>query len=274
MSSTAARKNTVPAVERAIDILEYLIARNAATSIKELSEALALPKVSVFRLVKSLEAKGYVLNQGGQGRYILGAKIVSIGSRISKDANLSQVANPFMFQLARQTGQTVQLGVLFEYQVMYVDQIRTSEALTLVVPSRTPFAVNTSAGGKVLVASLDDERLQDFLQNTVLEANTPRAIVDKGQFRLELMRVRSQGYAIDDEEFARGVRCVAAPVLNSAGQTIASLGITGHTSEITDERLPGLRDATLRAAARISRSLGYLQGPGPQEPAALANQSS
>jgi DNA-binding IclR family transcriptional regulator len=249
-------KNRVPAVERALDILEYLIARNQATSIKELSEALVIPRVSVFRLVKSLEAKGYVLNQGGQGRYILGAKVVSMGSRISRDASLSQAANPFMFQLARETGQTVQLGVLFEHQVMYIDQIRTSEALTLVVPSRTPFAVNTSAGGKVLVAALEDTRLREFLTHTVLESNTPRAIVDKEQFRLELLKVRRQGYAVDDEEFARGIRCVAAPIRNSSGDTVASLGITGHTREITDVRLPEMRQATLAAAARVSRSLG------------------
>lgn len=258
------KKNRVPAVERALDILEYLIARNEATSIRKLSDSLELPRVSVFRIIKSLEAKGYVLNQGGRGRYILGAKIVSMGSRISTDANLSQVANPFMFELARESGQTVQLGVLFEYQVMYIDQIRTSEALTLVVPSRTPFAVNTSAGGKVLVAALEDSRLQEFLENTILESNTPRAIVDKEQFRLELMRVRNQGYAIDDEEFARGIRCIAAPVHNSAGQTIASLGIAGHTRELTDQRLPALRQATLGTAARISRSLGY-EGEHPIE---------
>jgi DNA-binding IclR family transcriptional regulator len=258
------KKNRVPAVERALDILEYLIARNEATSIRKLSDSLELPRVSVFRIIKSLEAKGYVLNQGGQGRYILGAKIVSMGSRISRDANLSQVANPFMFELARESGQTVQLGVLFEHQVMYIDQIRTSEALTLVVPSRTPFAVNTSAGGKVLVAALEDSRLQEFLENIILESNTPRAIVDKEQFRLELLRVRKQGYAIDDEEFARGIRCIAVPVHNSAGQTIASLGITGHTRELTDQRLPALRQATLRTAAKISRSLGY-EGERPRE---------
>jgi DNA-binding IclR family transcriptional regulator len=250
-------KNRVPAVERALDILEYLISRNEALGIKELSASLKIPKVSVFRIMKSLESKGYVYNQGRSGLYVLGAKVVSISNAISRDANLTQIANPYMFELARRTGQTVQLGVLFEYQVMYIDQIRTTDALTLIVPNRKPFAVNTSAGGKVLVSHLEPERLEEFLENTSLEANTPKAIVDKQQFHQELLKVKKQGYAIDDEEFARGIRCIAAPVFNSAGENIASLGITGHTQEITDDRFDRMRQDTLQIAAKISAALGY-----------------
>jgi DNA-binding IclR family transcriptional regulator len=253
----AGKKNRVPAVERAIDILEFLIGRNEAVSIKELAESLKIPKVSVFRIMKSLESKGYVHNQGKTGLYVLGTKIVSIGTALSRDANLSQIANPYMFDLARRTGQTVQLGILFEYQIMYIDQIRTTDALTLIVPNRKPFAVNTSAGGKVLVSNLEPERMQEFLDKTVLEANTPNAIVDKQRFFEELVKVKKQGYAIDDEEFARGIRCIAAPVHNNAGETIASLGITGHTREITDDRIATMVNDTLEIAREISTNLGH-----------------
>lgn len=255
-SRTLSEKNRVPAVERALDILEYLISRNQAVAIQELAASLKLPKVSVFRIMKSLEARGYVHYQGRPGLYVLGAKIVTMGSSVSRDANLSQIANPYMFELARETGQTVQLGVLFEYQVMYIDQIRTSDALTLIVPTRTPFAVNTSAGGKVLVSHLDTARQEEFLDKTVLDATTSKAIVDKRQFRKELTKVKKQGYAIDDEEFARGIRCIAAPIFNSAGENIASLGITGHTRAITRDSIPGIVSQTREMAHRISAALG------------------
>jgi DNA-binding IclR family transcriptional regulator len=250
-------------VERALNILEYLIACNKAVGIKDISERLKIPKVSVFRIMKSLEAKGYVNNQGRSGLYVLGAKIVSMGNAISRDANLSQIANPYMFELARKTGQTVQLGILFEYQVMYIDQIRTTDSLSLIVPTRKPFAVNTSAGGKVLVSNLEPERMQEFLEKTILEANTQKAVVDKRQFYKKLIRVKKQGYAVDDEEFARGIRCIAAPIYNNTGENIASLGITGHTREITDEKMQGMVNDTLGIANKISAALGYqpaLQG--------------
>lgn len=256
-SPPASQKNRVPAVERAFDILEFLIDRNAALGIKEIADSLKIPKVSVFRIMKSLELKGYVHKQDRSGLYVLGAKVVSMGNAISQDANLSQIANPYMFGLARSTGQTVQLGVLFEYQVMYIDQIRTTDALTLIVPTRKPFAVNTSAGGKVLVANLGEERMKEFIENAVLEKATPRAIVDKKRFYQELVGVKKWGYALDDEEFARGIRCIAAPILNRKGETIASLGITGHTQEITDERMPGMLRSTLQVAGEISAALGY-----------------
>jgi DNA-binding IclR family transcriptional regulator len=259
-------KNRVPAVERALDILEYLISRNEAVGIKEVSEALRFPKVSVFRIMKSLEARGYVYHQGRSGLYVVGAKVVSMGSSISRDANLSQIANPYMFDLARKTGQTVQLGVLFEYQVMYIDQIRTTDSLTLIVPTRKPFAINTSAGGKVLVSHLEPERMREFLANTVLEANTPKAIMDKQRFHKELLRVKKQGYAVDDEEFARGIRCIAAPIYNSAGDNIASLGITGHTREITEEKMEMLINHTLETARKISTSLGYSSRQSVEKP--------
>ena len=250
-------KNRVPAVERALDILEYLIAHNKATGIKQIAAELRLPKVSVFRIMKSLESKGYVFNQGKSGLYVLGAKIVSMSNAVSRDANLAQIANPYMFELARRTGQTVQLGVLFEYQVMYIDQIRTTDSLSLIVPARKPFAVNTSAGGKVLVAHLEADRLAEFLDHTVLASPTEQAITDKERFGEELARVREQGYAIDDEEFARGIRCIAAPIHNSGGENIASLGITGHTQEITDERIPQLLADTVQTADKVSQALGF-----------------
>ena len=256
-SPLASQKNRVPAVERAFDILEFLIGRNEALGIKDIACSLKIPKVSVFRIMKSLEFKGYVHRQDRSGLYVLGAKVVSMGNAVSQDANLSQIANPYMFELARSTGQTVQLGVLFEYQVMYIDQIRTTDALTLIVPSRKPFAVNTSAGGKVLVANLGEERVKDFLENTLLEKATPRSIVDKRRFHQELVSVKKQGYALDDEEFARGIRCIAAPIHNSKGETIASLGITGHTQEITDEKMPGMLNSTLQIAGKISAALGH-----------------
>ena len=250
-------KNRVPAVERALDILEFLMSRNEAISIKEISERLSIPNVTVFRIVKSLESKGYVYKQGSGGKYILGVKAVSFGNTVNKESNLSQIANAFMYELAKKSGQTVQLGVLFEYRVMYIDQIRTSDSLIHIEPTREPFAVNISAGGKVLVAYLSEAKQKDFLTQAVLNKNTPNSIADKSEFQRELILVKSQGYAIDDEIFARGVRCIAAPIFNINRECVASLGITGHTQEITLDRMEYFIQLTIEVTNKISKALGY-----------------
>lgn len=252
-------KSTVKSVERALQILELLTNRNWAVSINEMAGELDIPRATAFRIVKTLEQWGYVYNSSGRGDYVLSTRVISLGSQLDRLTSMRQAANPFMFELAKLTGQTVQLGVLFEYEVMYVDQIVASSQLTVVVPSEKPFPINLSAGGKVLAAYLSSTRQVELLENSELPERTPKTIVKPSELRDELERVRVRGYAVDNEEFARGVRCIAAPVFNNTGECIFSLGITGHLSEITDERMEELIDAVGRTANRISGAFGHIR---------------
>ena len=205
--------------------------------------------------MKSLMMRGYVSQPKHDGRYVLGAKFLALGSRSPVHSNLADIANQFMYELAALSGHTVQLGVLFEYHVMYIDQIRVATSLTLTVPSYQPYAVNLSAGGKVLVAYLAREEQLNFLENATLTSNTAKSIVGKAAFAEELKRIKKLGYALDDEEFAQGVRCVAAPVFDSHGKNVASLGITGHVLEITDRKISQLIKQTVSVARRLSSAL-------------------
>jgi DNA-binding IclR family transcriptional regulator len=250
-------RNIVVSVDRTIDILEYLLSKNWAVTIKELSVKLNIPKATVFRIIKTLERRGYISSPGRNGGYILGVKTISLGNSISEESNLNQIANPFMFELAEKSGHTVQLGVLFEYQVMYIAQIQTTKPISVIVPTGTPFPVNLSAGGKVLVSNLSNERFAEFVKYAELKANTPKSIVDKESFIKELVEVKKRGYAVDYEEFARGIWCVAAPIWNFEGKNIASLGITGHISEIDDDKLANLVRITVDISNQISRALGH-----------------
>jgi DNA-binding IclR family transcriptional regulator len=247
----------VPAVDRALAILEYLLSKNWAVSMSELSKNLKIPKATAFRIVKTLESRGYLFNPQQKGEYILGPSAISLGSSTPEKSEIKQIANPFMFELAEKTNQTVQLGVLLEYMVIYIDQIRTSRSLNVIVPTGTPFNVNLSAGGKVLVAYLPEQQQRDFLSHAELKSNTPKSVVDKEKFYKDLLKIMKQGYSIDDEEFARGIRCIAAPIFNHEGKNIASIGITGHTSIISDEKMVKFTDITIKSAEEISKAMGY-----------------
>ena len=111
--------------------------------------------------------------------------------------------------------------------------------------------------GRFLVAYLPQDKFEDFLRHTKLKANTPKTVIDKGAFRKILQKVKSDGYSLDDEEFARGIRYIAAPIFDHEGRNIASLGITGHTSEITDGKFPVFTKDTIEVANQISLALGY-----------------
>lgn len=248
----------VPAVDRAIDILELMVERNAPVTIQEVADALKLPKASVFRIFRTLENRGYLVYTEDNKRYILGPRVLILGSRITKEENLRQISNSHLFALAQDTRQTVQLGILFGYKVLYIDQVRTTAVTDIYIePTGTPFEVNISAGGKVIVANLPREERDDFLKHAEFASPTENTITDRNAFRKEVEEVAAAGYATDDQEFAVGIRCIAAPIFDAKGSCVASVGITGHISKISDEAMPQLVERTRRTADDISFSLGY-----------------
>lgn len=250
--------NSVPAVDRAIKILEYLGSKNWAVSVNEVSKELSIPRATAFRIMKTLENWGYVYNSNGRGDYVLGTRILKFGYGIvhgDERIRLQQIAGPFCFELAQTTRQTVQLGVLFEYEVMYVEQTVATSELSIAMPNETPFPINLSAGGKVLAGALPDERIRDLLENGKFPRRTENTITDPGDLERELLRVREQGYAIDEQEFAVGVRCIAAPVVDGENEVVFSLGITGHVNEINDTSIDGLIEKVTGMAAKISEAI-------------------
>lgn len=152
----------------------------------------------------------------------------------------------------------MQLAVLFGYKVLYIDQIRTPSSTDIFVePTGTPFAVNISAGGKMMVALLNHRNRDDFLEHADLARQTAKSVVNRSSFEKELDRIATQGYALDDQEFAVGIRCIAAPIFDVKGHCAAAIGITGHISRITNEALSSMIKATRHAASDISRAQGY-----------------
>lgn len=250
-------RETGNAVARALAILETLVRENRALTVAQLSSDLSIPRATIFRIMKTLEVCGYVTNVDGKGGYVSGARVLGLGYFTDYLRKVRQLASPILFDLAKDSGFTVQLGALFEYEIMYIDQIQSSEGLSVVMPSERPFPVNLSAGGKAIVAHLPSDRLDELLRFARFAKNTPNTIVDKTQFRQELRRVKEQGFAYDNEEFARGVCCIASPVFDHLNRAIVSLGITGHSSEINEASATSLAEYVMSSAARLSRKLGY-----------------
>lgn len=117
--------------------------------------------------------------------------------------------------------------------------------------------VYCSAIGKALVAFLPEPELTELLTSLTFERRTSQTITNVDRFRRELVRVRELGYAVDNEEFEEGLRCLAAPIFNHRGRVIATIGISGPTHRLNSETMPALAEAVKDAAAAISRELGY-----------------
>lgn len=256
-NSTEKTVTIIPAVAKALDVLEYIARREVAASAKDIATDLDIPIATVYRTVKYLCWRNYLKETDtGDGRYLLGSQIIVLANQMTLQRDLIHLAKPFMRELAAKSGQTAQLGILQDYQVMYIDQALPARPVNIIAALRTGIPVNVSASGKVLVAHLPENERRAFLRQASLAKNTPKTIVDLEAFEQELQQVIAQGYGLDREEFARGIGCIAAPIRDYRDQVNAAIGITGPISAYLDpDHLQELIRLVKKTAEQISESL-------------------
>ncbi|MDW8103198.1 MAG: IclR family transcriptional regulator [Anaerolineae bacterium] len=243
---------------KGIKLLEILADTGSAMGVSELSRALGLDKSTVYRLLATLKARGYVEQDPETRKYAIGPKMIAISSRILGNNDVYLQARPFMKKLLQETRETVHLAMLMENQVVYIAQEISPEMVSVNTEIGQREPVHCTAVGKALVAFLPDEELEEVIRRLDFRRYTPRTITDPNQFRLHCQQIRAQGYAVDDEELHPGVRCIAAPILRYDGIVVASLGISGPTIRLQSKVLPRLGRIVMKYAQEISARLGYL----------------
>ncbi|MFN8449049.1 MAG: IclR family transcriptional regulator [Anaerolineae bacterium] len=251
----------VPALVKALDILEYLAAKGAPASVKELAADLDIPVATAYRTVKYLTSRRYLVESPrAEGFYEFGPQISYLAYLYTKQTSLIVEARTALRELADISGQTSQLGVLQDFGVAYIDQCLPTKPVSIIATLRTVVPVNLSACGKVLVAHLPDGERETFLQKAPLVAQTRKSVVEPDRFAEELEMVRTQGYALDHEEYARGIGCVAAPIWDYRQQIVGAIGITGHVAEYNDpDRLAQLIGWVESAARAVSTRMGVAE---------------
>jgi IclR family acetate operon transcriptional repressor len=164
-----------------------------------------------------------------------------------------------MRDLMLQSEESVHLAVLVEDEAMYVDTEQGKGIFSVATQIGGKAPLHSSAVGKSLLAELPNEEVNRLLANKGLRRFTERTLVDMQQLHQHLARTREQGCAIDDEETYLGVRCVAATIHDHRGTMVASVGLSGPSQRITDDRLPVLAHLVKEAAAKVSRQLGFVR---------------
>ncbi len=254
------KHSTAPALDRGLSIIEYIANCGSAVSLKQIANTLNIPSASAFRLLKTLTVRGYVQEiNNGQLFYTLGTKILSLSDTYSRNMPLQAVAKPLMIALAQQSEQTVQLAVLKDNgALLYVDQAFSSAPLSIVAPLYQSIALNVSASGKILFSYLSEKAQEDILSNVEFTAVAPNTITSKSAFKQEALDSLKKGFAMDREEFALGIGCIAVPIFDHNRKCMASLGITGTIQNYQDsERFSFLLKSLQSTAEEISSKLGF-----------------
>lgn len=251
-------ETTSNAVERAFSILEIIAESAKGLSNSDISRRLKMPKSSASYILRVMEKRGY-LTRGDAGKYHLGLKILSLSRSQSAHLDVREVAKPILEKFVEKSRMSeAHLAVLDNGRAVYVEKVEAENSfikMDIWVGHRLP--VHTTAIGKILVAPLADEEVIKILDLRGMERKTRRSICDKKKFLHELERVRKSGFAVDDEENSLSVRCVAAPIYNAGGETVAALGTSTTILQLDKAHLPKVAELVKEAARKVSEQLGF-----------------
>lgn len=258
----------IQAIERAVSILNAFSVDDPELGVTELAERVGLHKSTVHRFMVNLDAAGLVERNPRSGRYRLGLHIFELGGLVMQQMNLWDEALPFLEGLVRDTGETGHLAVLDGGEAIYIERVEARRALRVPSAIGRGYPAHATNLGKVLLADLPRERVVEIVAERGLAAYTPKTITDLGSLEIELASIRERGYAIDDEEYDEGLRCIGAGVRDHSGHVVSALGIGGPVTRITPARVEELARLVMAAASGLSRRLGAHQS-GAYAPATL-----
>lgn len=258
----------IQSIERAVAILNAFSAEEPELGVTDLADRLGLHKSTVHRFLVNLEAAGLVERNRHTSRYRLGLRIFELGGLVLQQMNLWDEALPFLEGLVRDSGETGHLAVLDGGEAVYIEKVEARRALRIPSAIGRGYPAHATSLGKILLAHLSEEARAEILAERGLARCTPKTIIDGPRLDSELDLIRRQGFAVDEEEYEEGLRCIGAPILGHTGQVVAAIGIGGPVTRVTPQRVDELAELVMNAAGSLSRRMGAEQS-GAYAPTAL-----
>jgi DNA-binding IclR family transcriptional regulator len=242
-------------VQKALKILESLGERQPLKP-SEIARQLELSRSNVHRLLSTLEEMGYV-ERNPDSKYYLGFKVFMLGSNFSTPNDISEVAYPHMKRLADISQENINLGVLYENRVLYINKIKSPHNLKLDTPIGKMDPLYCTGLGKALLAGFTEKELKAYIASTELVKYTHKTIIEPDLLFEHIRKVRLKVVAFDFEELDKGVYCIAAPILNNMDQTVAAISISAPSARMTNKSIRKFKPHLLESCAVISERLGF-----------------
>ncbi len=250
-----AARNYIEVVEKAARVLDCLENHGSAVLLGPIARQSGLVKSSAFRLLYTLEKLGYVQRVQPGPRYRLGPRLLRLAATALQERDLNRTALPFMEALLARFRETVNLGVLDQGQVLYLQVLESPQAFRLAARAGLRSPLHSTAMGKSLLAYLP-ERDVAALVGARLQRFTPRTIT-RLEPRKELARVRERGYAVDNQEDSHGARCVGAPIFDGSNAVVGAMSVSAPATRMGSARAREIAREIRAACRRISGELGW-----------------
>lgn len=251
----------VRALERAL-LLMGIIADADSLSLTELSQRAGMPASTAHRLLVTLQNFGYLEFREDTQQWSVGVEAFRIGGSFARRIKVVDAGRPMLRDLMEQTGETANMAIADDGDVVFVSQVETHEPIRAFHRPGTRAHMHASGIGKALLAHFDPPALDRWMRTKGLVAYTDNTISDPETLRHEMEATRARGWAIDNEERTLGMRCVAAAVYNSFGEAIAGISVSGPTVRIPDDVLTEYGVLVRRTADRVTDSIGGVNTDG------------
>lgn len=242
----------VQSVDRALSLLELIAKDPEGRRLTDLANAAGLAPSTTHRLLTALEQRGFAQSDAATGRWHVGRRAYTVGSAWGNARTLLAPAMPHLRRLRDATRETANLGVIEDGHVITIAQAESREIMRAISTPGGGTPIFCSGMGKAIVATWDDDQINHLIDLYGLTAATAHSLTKKDTLQAEIAQIRAQGYAIDDEEYVIGLRCVAAVVTGPDGEAVAALSVSGLAARMTREKVTRCANLVIQTAADLS----------------------
>lgn len=256
-AAASGRLDHVQSLVRALSLLNRVAeAPENGVTLMDLTQQVGLPPSTAHRLLLTLEQERYVRFNPERKVWTIGVQAFITGCAFTRARNLAALARPHLRRLMEDCGETVNLAVEENGEAVYLSQVECRQIMRAFARPGMRVPIHCSAVGKALFSRTSDKVITKTLQQHGMPRLTAKTITTPLEFRAELEQVRAQGYAVDDEEHAVGLRCISAPIFDEAGEVIAAVSISGPVARVDEDRISALGKMVVEAACAISVQMG------------------
>ncbi|PJB28954.1 hypothetical protein CO111_00190 [Candidatus Desantisbacteria bacterium CG_4_9_14_3_um_filter_50_7] len=246
----------IQSLDRGLKLLEVIGRSGTPLALNDLISALDIDRSSIFRLLLTLENRGYLERDDATRRYRLGGKILELSGKLYEGLKITDIARPFLEELTRKTKESSHIAIYSNGRSLLIDKEDSSEVIFVNMDVGRSEPLHCTALGKALLISFPKEKIKSLLSGK-LEKYTRSTKTGVKSVIAEIERAGRQGFAVDNGEYRDGVRCIAAPVYDFRGKVAAAIGVSGPVSRIGAKKIKGIIKEVKSAAGRFSRKLGY-----------------
>jgi DNA-binding IclR family transcriptional regulator len=249
------RQYRVPALEKAMAILDLLAKSERELTATEIHQEVGIPKATAFMVLTVLE-RHQMVKKNSEHRYTIGAKLYELGVTYVSKLDVVKVGRPHLEQLLRRTNLTSHLGAIYSNRMIFIDKLEPTSFIRFSTFPGMRSDIHISSLGKAIAAHLDEAELDAIIHEIGFGFYTANTIRDEVAFKKDLAAIRERGYSIENEEGELGIRCVGAPIFDNSGRVAAAVSVTGLVSQIPEEDFPKLGAVVRETADAISRAMG------------------